>query len=160
MKFILAILISLFSLNLLAADGSSGCGPGWFIAKKNSLLSSSLRSTTNGLLAPTVTFGMTFGTSNCAKHSIVKNEVEDLKFATENYFEIAADTSKGDGQFLTAYSALMGCHGASSTRFKQKMQKSFKTLFNGTAINPEELVKETYKVILKDQELFQSCFTA
>lgn len=36
---------------------------------------------------------MTFGTSNCTKHSIVKKQKENLKFATENYYAIAADST-------------------------------------------------------------------
>ncbi len=158
MKFLISILVLGFTLGAFAGDSSSGCGPGWYIAKKNSLLSSSIRGTTNGILAPTVTLGMTFGTSKCSKHSIVKNEVEDLKFATDNYFEIAADTAKGEGEFLTAYSELMGCHGVHSKRFKNKMKSNFKKLFNFNEVKPEELVKETYKTILTDQELFKACF--
>lgn len=158
MKYLVLIIIMAFGFNTFAADGSSGCGPGWYVAKDNSLLSSSIRGTTNGLLAPTVTFGMTFGTSNCTKHSIVKNEVEDLKFATENYFEIAADTAKGDGKFLTAYSELMGCHGVNTVKFKTKMKSNFSNLFKSVEILPEDLVKETYRVILTDEELLKACF--
>ena len=43
----------------------------------NSLLSSSLRATTNAILL-NGTFGMTFGTSNCSKHSIVKKEFQKI----------------------------------------------------------------------------------
>jgi hypothetical protein len=159
MKVILSGLF-LFSLSFgaMAADGSSGCGPGWYIAKDNSLLSSSIRSTTNAILGVSVTFGMTFGTSNCQKHSIVKNEMEDLKFATENYFEIAADSSKGEGQFLAAYAELMGCKGESINSFKTQMKNNFKELFNQDSINPEKLVKETYMLILRDENLVKSCF--
>lgn len=159
MKFILICLgLLTLSFKTFAADGSSGCGPGWYIAKDNSLLSSSIRATTNGILLPTVTIGMTFGTSNCARHSIVKNEMEDLKFATENYFEIASDSSKGEGQFVTAYAELMGCHGKSIKTFKNKMKTHFSNLFNKSSINPEGLVKETYIIILKDKELLHNCF--
>ena len=53
----------------MAMDGSSGCGPAWYVFKENTILSSSLRGTTNGTLWPVVTIGMTFGTSNCANHT-------------------------------------------------------------------------------------------
>ncbi len=128
MKIIITLILVAFSFTTFAKDGSSGCGPGWYVAKKNSLLSSSLRGTTNGILAPTVTFGMTFGTSNCTKHSIVKSNIEDLKFATENYYEIAADMSKGEGQFLSAYSTLIGC-SENSILFKNELKKNFGKLF-------------------------------
>jgi len=146
------------SFQSFGADSSSGCGPGWYVAKKNSLLSSSIRATTNAFLFPSVTFGMTFGTSNCAEHSIVKNEKEDLKFATENYFEIAADSSKGQGDFLTAYAELMGCHGKSIQTFNKKVKNEFGKLFKENTIDPTNLVKETYILILKDKELVKNCF--
>ena len=159
MKKLLLILVCSFCFNGYASDSSSGCGPGWFVAKDNSLLSSALRVTTNGALFPIVTLGMTFGTSNCSKHSIVKNEVEDLKFATENYFEIAVDTAKGDGMFLQAYADLMGCSGTANKKFKNHMQKNFKNLFDGKSVRPANLVEETYKVILRDESLTKSCFS-
>ena len=56
-KIILIVLVAMFSTQLLAADGSSGCGPGWYVTKKNSLLSSAIRATTNAILIPTVTLG-------------------------------------------------------------------------------------------------------
>lgn len=159
MKLLLLCVGMLFlSFQSFGADGSSGCGPGWYVAKKNSLLSSSLRSTTNGLLFPSVTFGMTFGTSNCAKHSIVKNEKEDLKFATENYFEIAADSTKGNGEFLSAYAELMGCHGDAVQKFNKKVKIGFDKLFKKDSIDPTNLVKETYILILEDKELVKNCF--
>ena len=68
MKKCLISLAILFSINAMAKDGSSGCGPGWYLLKKNSILSSSLRVTTNGIFFPTTTLGMTIGTSNCSKH--------------------------------------------------------------------------------------------
>lgn len=159
MNKVILLMVMIFSTtHLFAADGSSGCGPGWYVAKENSLLSSSIRATTNGILVPTVTFGMTFGTSNCQKHSIVKLEKERIKFATENYFEIAADSAKGSGQFVAAYGELMGCNPASLQKFSNQMKKHFPKIFNAEEINPENLVKQTYIMMLKNSELTQACF--
>ena len=94
---ILFILATVISGTAYGADGSSGCGPGWYILKDNSLVSSALRATTNGILVPVVTLGMTFGTSNCSKHKIVKKEKESLHFVTMNYFELKA------GQYRSVY---------------------------------------------------------
>lgn len=159
-KLLLSILMSVISLSTYAADGSSGCGPGWYVVKDNSLLSSALRATTNGILLPTSTLGMTFGTSNCSKHSIVKLEKERLKFATENYFEIASESAKGNGEFLSAYGELMGCSTKSLGEFSKKMQSKMKTMFVKENINPENLVKRTYMMILQDNKLTQACFQA
>lgn len=160
MKYLILILTMTLTQVAIARDGSSGCGPGWYVSQDNSLLSSSVRATTNGILAPTVTLGMTFGTSNCARHSIVKNEVEDLKFATENYFELAVDMSKGNGRFLNAYTELMGCSGESSNILKNKLQQNFSNVYLSNEINPENVVKNTYMIILQDKGLLKSCFVS
>ncbi len=156
----MCLAILLISNEALSKDGSSGCGPGWYVAKKQSILSSAFRATTNGILGPTVTLGMTFGTSNCSRHSIVRNEVEDLKFATENYYEIAADSSKGSGPFLHAYSELMGCHGIHANNFKKQMKSNFQKIFQKGVVDPKSLVKESYIIIFKDQGLIENCFAA
>lgn len=157
-KLILFIVLLTIPLTAFSKDGSSGCGPGWYVAKDNSILSSALRITTNGILIPTVTLGMTFGTSNCTKHSIVKLEKERLKFATENYFEIAAETSKGSGKFLMAYGELMGCKSKHLVEFSRKMKRNFQKIFNDMEAKPESLIKQTYIIMLQDQSLRNACF--
>lgn len=157
-KVIIVVLMSVLSFHTFAKDSSSGCGPGWYVAKDNSLLSSALRATTNGLLFPSVTFGMTFGTSNCSKHSIVKLEKERLKFATENYYEIAVESAKGNGEYLTAYGELMGCQSTYAQKFSDKMRENFGHIFSESEVSPEDLVKKTYLIILQDNELRKACF--
>lgn len=160
LSFLFFIILGLVSQVCFAADGSSGCGPGWYVLKDNSILSSALRATTNGILIPTVTLGMTFGTSNCTKHSIVKNEVEHIKYATENLYEIAADSTRAQGPFLNTYAELMGCKGKHQKTFNQGMQRNFKKIFNDLNSKPQEVIKNTYIMILESSELRQSCFQA
>lgn len=157
MKNIFVLGLLLISFQTLAKDGSSGCGPGWYVAKDNSLLSSALRATTNGFLLPTSTLGMTFGTSNCTKHKIVKREKESLKFITENYFEVAMDLSKGHGEYLTAYGELMGCGKSELNDFSIGMKKQFKKVYPDMAVNPERVVKQTYIYMLNSKQLRKAC---
>ena len=156
-RILLACFLTVFSFSLLAADGSSGCGPGWYVFKKNSILSSALRVTTNGILFPTVTIGMTFGTSNCSKHSLVKTERESLKFATENYFEILTEAAKGEGEFLHSYAATLGCQKDGVKTFQKEMKKNYSKLLLKDSVNPQELLKNTYIIILENKELTHSC---
>lgn len=157
-KFILSLIFVLVSQMSFAKDGSSGCGPGWYLLDDNSLISSALRVTTNAILFPTVTIGMTMGTSGCTKHSIVKNEKRNLKFATENYFEIAAESTRGGGHFLTSYGEMLGCKGVNNAKFKVEMQKNFHKIFPSLDANAENLLKETYILILNNESLRNSCF--
>lgn len=107
--WIASITLALFSSGAMAADGSSGCGPGWYLFKDNSLVSSALRATTNNFLFPVVTFGMTTGTSNCTKHQIVMKEKESLHFVTHNYPEVQVDIAKGEGEYLRSLATTIGC---------------------------------------------------
>ncbi len=160
MKKVSLLLIAFtLSFSVAAKDSSSGCGPGWFVFKKNSLVSSALRVTTNGILFPFVTLGMTFGTSNCSKHSIVLKEKESLKFATENYYELAADVAKGEGDFLTAFNETLGCHKDASKFLNQEMKSNYKKIFNEKA-NPEQLMIQTYNLIFTKENLAKSCLQA
>lgn len=121
---LLAIFSSImFQPSAFAADGSSGCGPAWFIMKDNSILSSALRLTTNGILFPFVTLGMTFGTSNCTKHRIVKTEQESLYFATQNYYEIKGEMARGQGEYLSAFASTIGCPSSAQDRFNDKVKE-------------------------------------
>lgn len=158
-NLVITLFIVFLGSTAFAKDGSSGCGPGWYVAKKNSLVSSSIRGTTNGFLGPTVTIGMTFGTSNCARHSIVRRDKEELKFATENYHELAADSAKGQGPFLQSYGEIMGCSAKSLQHFQDSMKENFKTLFFHKSSSPETLLEGTQQMILKDKKLAQGCLT-
>jgi hypothetical protein len=156
---LISSLLSL-SINLFAADGSSGCGPGWYVLKENSLVSSALRLTTNGILFPSWTLGMTFGTSNCTQHKLVKTEQESLKYASENYYELIYSVAQGgnsDDGFLNQYSDVIGCDRNSLPIFKKEMRKNFDHIFPDHNANPSTLLKETYKVILSNKKLVKSC---
>ncbi len=146
----------LASSTLMAADGSSGCGPGWYLFKENSLVSSALRSTTNAFLFPSVTFGMTFGTSNCTRHKLVLKEKESLHFVTENYYEVQADMARGTGKFLSVLGETIGCDGGAIEHFNQMGKEHFKDIFSGEK-TPESVLLETYKMILNDKKLTQAC---
>lgn len=124
--FKLFLLATLFvsTTAVMAKDGSSGCGAGWYIFKKNSLVSSSLRATTNALLLNTV--GMTFGTSNCSQHSIVKTEKEAIYFAEANQNQLMLDISRGEGEYLSAFSEIVGCK---KDFLGKSLQKSFDKIY-------------------------------
>lgn len=155
---LLFVLFALFvSAPALAADGSSGCGPGWYIMQENSLVSSALRATTNGILFPVVTLGMTFGTSNCTQHKIVLKEKESLYFATMNHYELKADVAKGQGEYLSAFAATMGCPATAQSRLNDRLRSNFSKVYPDSKVNPEGVLLEVYKTIFSDTELTDKC---
>jgi hypothetical protein len=140
-----------------AADGSSGCGPGWYIFKDVSLVSSSLRGTTNGILFPVTTIGMTFGTSNCSAHKIVDNQGESVKFATLAYHDLVVQMAQGKGEHLAAFANTLGCPWQTQIEFNRTLQASFQRIVPTDAVAPEAIVDQV-RVELQTQPLLaQAC---
>lgn len=153
MKMIATLLFSsLFSIQLFAADGSSGCGAGWYIFKDNSLVSSALRGTTNALLLNTV--GMTFGTSNCSRHNIVQKESEAVHFAEANYDTLMIEMSQGHGESLAGLATLVGCESAA---FAPAAKANYERLFNNGVTDGATFYQNFKGVVLTSPEMAQSC---
>lgn len=154
----LATLFTLFISNTaFAKDGSSGCGPGWYVVKKNSLVSSALRGTTNGFLGPVVTLGMTFGTSQCSKHSIVKTEKKTIHYVTNNFYELQSEIAKGEGLFLSGLSETIGCKSDTQKTFNKELKNKFQEMYKSNAQTPENVLIKVYETILTNEELTRSC---
>jgi hypothetical protein len=164
MKFLVMLALvftvfTAFSFQAKADDGSSGCGPGWYLFKENSLVSSALRATTNSILFPVTTIGMTFGTSNCTQHKLVLKEKESLYFATMNHFELKRDIAKGDGEYLSAFAATMGCSANAQAVLNKNLRTEYSHIYPDANVNPERTLLETYKTILNNKELTSKCST-
>lgn len=151
-KSLMLLTFGLVMTNVHAADSSSGCGLGWQLFKKNSLISSALRSTTNAIFLNTV--GMTSGTSGCAKHSIVMNDKKALHFAAANENELKLEVAQGRGEHLNGLSHLMGC---SPEVFSSTLQRNYNQVFNKEEISPRELVNNIQAQVLTDEDLARGC---
>lgn len=156
MKFLI-ILSAFFSISAFAADGSSGCGPGWFVFKENSLISSALRATTNGFLFPTTTVGMTLGTSNCTQHKIVMKEKESLHFATNNFYELKSEAAKGNGSFILAFTETLGCRAEGAPVLGKELKNNYDEIFKHSHIEAQKALIEVYKVILTKPHVARFC---
>ncbi len=144
------LLVSLFLLSFqVYADGSSGCGLGWSIASKNSLLSSSIRNTTHAILPNT--FSMTSGTSGCAKHSIVKNEYKGIHYAEGNFHQLMAEMSQGRGEVLNGFAAVLDYHGDMNL-FGEFVQKNYSRIFTSASIAPVEMYNNFKHELLNSKE--------
>jgi Protein of unknown function (DUF3015) len=160
----LATIITFLSLvganNVYAVDGSSGCGPAWYVFKENTILSSAIRNTTNGFLSPVVTLGMTFGTSNCAQHKLVQNDKRGIHFVTHNTYNLASDASIGRGETLGALAETMHCDWTSQAHFDESMKHNFDEIFGVQEQPGEVLYGHIVNVIARDPELASSCFNS
>ncbi len=156
-KVVVASMALIFSALAFADDGSSGCGPGWYLLKDNSLVSSSLRFTTNTVLIPVTTIGMTMGTSKCTQHKIVLKEKESLYYTTNSYYELKGEVAKGNGPYLAAYSETIGCEPRAQARFNNALKNNYEKIFKAGRPNPEGSLLEVYKTILNDRDLTNQC---
>lgn len=137
---VLSLIISLliFSTWAQAEDKSSGCGLGWKVVQKNSLLSSYTRSITNAVTSST--FAMTSGTSGCDQHSVVLNEKKELHYAESNFHSLMTEMAQGQGEYLKGFALVMGCDSSHVSDFSQAAQKNYNNIFPASGTNPAQLV--------------------
>jgi hypothetical protein len=114
-----------------AEDTSSGCGLGWQVSQRMSLLSSVIRTTTDTILPNT--FSMTSGTSGCAKHDIVKNDENAVMFAVNNYNSIVVEMAEGRGEFLNGFAQALGCKDVSYAGFSALTQAHYQQILDQAA---------------------------
>lgn len=153
--FALGLAVS-FSSSALAADQSSGCGMGWQVANKNTLISSTTRAWVNATFSSTI--AMTMGTSGCAKHSIVKREMEAIHFAEANQGQLMIEMAQGRGEHLRGLVATLGCNAASFPAMASAMQANYANIFPAmTATSAPEMLNGVKAAISKDSTLSMQC---
>ncbi len=121
-----------------ADDQSSGCGLGWQITKRNSLVSSTIRSWTNYIASNTS--GMTSGTSGCAKHTIVMKNKEALYYAEANYLKLQSEMAEGKGEHIQAFAKVMGCNEQAAAAVGAVLQSNYGQIFTSDSVAPYEML--------------------
>jgi len=155
LKIVLLFAVMMFlAAPLYARDSSSGCGLGWEVNGDNSFLGTSTRGTTHATFVPT--FSMSFGTSGCAKHSVVQNEKRGLHYAEGNFASLMVEMSVGQGEVLNGFAAVMGC-GTEQSAFGQIMQARYGEIFTSVDITPVDMYHNVMRQIRADNQLAGSC---
>ena len=139
--------------SVFAADSSSGCGMGYEVAPKQSLISSSTRSLVNATFSSTI--AMTMGTSGCAKHSIVYNEAKGIHFAESNKNQLAVEMAQGNGEFVNGFAGVFGCQNAEN--FGSMVQANYETLLPSNNTSGVELFNNVKSAIKNNAELSKTC---
>lgn len=153
MKLIIALMALVATSSIFAADTSSGCGMGYEVAPKQSLISSSTRSLVNSTFSSTI--AMTLGTSGCAKHSIVKNDAKGIHFAEANMNVLALEMSRGNGEFVAGFASVYGCSDASA--FGSMVQSNYETVLPSSNTSGVELYNNVKAQIRNNAALSASC---
>jgi hypothetical protein len=159
MKKILTLLVSaavlMTSSFAFSDDQSSGCGLGWQVTQRMSLLSSAIRSTTDAFLPNT--FSMTSGTSGCAKHDIVKNDEKAVLFAANNYDSLIVEMAQGSGEFLEGFAQALGCDEGSFSKFTTFTQSRYQKILDSSAGDGINFYKAVRTEMMTSPELATQC---
>lgn len=150
---VLAVLA--FSIHAFADDQSSGCGMGWMLFKRNSLLSSYLRNITNATFSNTI--AMTSGTSGCAKHDLVQNEKREIHYAESNFNSLNVEMALGRGESVTQLAYVMGCDSSVVGTFLSETQKNYGTIFESDSTTPSQMLNQVHQIVNANPTLSQGC---
>jgi hypothetical protein len=129
--------------SLYANNTNTGCGLGSIVIKnQNTTILQALAATTNGT-SGNQTFGITSGTSNCAKpNNFVSNDKLN-KFVSENMDELALDISSGKGETLSTVAKLMNVEN--TPEFSAKLQANFSNIYTSENVTSATVIDSIAK---------------
>lgn len=108
------------------ADRIDGCGLGWQVTAKRTMLATTTRGTTNAFVPPS--FGMTSGTIGCDRLDFAKNEQKAVIFVSENVDHLKLEMAVGQGEYVETLAAEMGCHGSAVRSFAEAARANYDTV--------------------------------
>ena len=152
----LSFLILQFSSNPLLACNRGG--PMGLASKEPGMLS------VNIIFSPTFAVASTSGTSGCKKWDLTAQVRRE--FVENNWAQLREESSKGQGEYLAVFSAVMGCEIEGRTSFSQMLKEHYPQLyfertdetseFEGLErleINADQFLEEVQKLIRENQQI-------
>jgi len=156
-------LISALFLSLVAASGTAvaqpvaasgggygaaGCGLGSIVFGAKPGMVQVFAATTNGTFG-SQTFGITFGTSNCASTS--GGAIAAKSFIETNREAFAKDVSRGSGETIDNLATLSGC--PDSKAVARSLQSNFKQIFPSAKVSNTEVSAAAIGSLKTDKQL-------
>ena len=138
-----------------ASDKSDGCGLGWMVTKRTSLMATSTRATTNYFVPPT--FGMTSGTLGCAQHSFVQKEIPAVEFMAANQESLSVEMAMGSGEYLHGFAKSLGCSDAAVGDLGRVSQDHYEMIFDAVDSSPIDSYKRFKAAAMQDAVLTAEC---
>ena len=155
----LALLSVAFTVlpSLVFAAGNhpmSGCGLGYLLLanKDNDKVTQVLGATTNGTFG-SQTFGISSGTSGCTQDGAVKIARSTEVFAEVNFASLRKDIAAGQGEYVEAFSTLLGASDANRLIVAQFMKQNYSTLFPTSSTNSDEMLATLSGLLSQKPEL-------
>ena len=143
MKKIVSLIAAIGLTTAVYANENTGCGLGSLIIQnQNTVALQVLAATTNGT-SGNQTFGITSGTSNCAKPNNYVSNDKLNKFVSENMDELAMDISAGKGETLETVAKLMNVEN--NAAFSAKLQANFSNIYTSENVTSATVIDSIAK---------------
>ena len=142
--------------SVLAVAGDAGCGLGSIIIKKNTVMSQTMASTTNGTFASQF-FGITSGTSNCNPSGFALVEKEQIFYAEANYQHLIVEMAKGEGENLMAFAQVLGCSDKVAPDFARMTKLKYEVIYPSQKTTPVEMLESVKKQMQGNPVLAKEC---
>ncbi len=124
--------------------GNVGCGLGNKIIKnQDSVLMQVFAVTTNGT-SGNQTFGITSGTSGCAKPAKFVSNDKAVDFVEKNMDALAMDISNGKGESLDTLATLLKVEDKAA--FSAKLQNNFGSIYSSTEVTSAQVIENIVTV--------------
>jgi len=126
----------------------AGCGLGWQVTKKRTMIATTTRGTTNGFVHPS--YGMTSGTIGCEQHSFAQEDRPAAAYVASNQEQLKMEMAEGRGEYLSAFARTLGCSDADLGAFGQMTQKNYESIVDDSS---ENMLKNVKREMQKDSKL-------
>ena len=139
MKKILTIAaITALTATTTFANSNTGCGLGSQVIKnQDSTLMQIFAATTNGT-SGNQTFGITSGTSGCAKPAKFVSNDKANEFVANNMDVLALDISNGQGEALTTLATLLNV--SNTEEFNTVLQANFDKIYTSEKVSSADVI--------------------
>ncbi|MBP7710717.1 MAG: DUF3015 family protein [Rickettsiales bacterium] len=156
-KILTSAVIAATALTISAsahAGNSAGCGLGSMLFNGHKGLGSNLLAATTNGTSGNQTFGMSTGTLGCDSQDVVKSKAGSLfAFTDANLNELAADSSRGNGEYLESVASIMEVKESDKAHFFKTVQGNFSSIFSSANTNTKDVVASLNAVMKNDKIL-------
>ena len=158
MKRLIVATVTVVSLFMLAGPGfaapgdtpgnygAAGCGLGSMVFGNEQGPVQVLAATTNGTFG-SQTFGITTGTSNCAKAAKFAGAERLNEFVVANMDNLAKDIAMGHGESLDTLAELIGISADQRASVYSRLQANFSSIFTSEKVESADVVDNIISVI-------------
>lgn len=162
------VVISLLAGDYAWAYKSAGCGIGAEVFKDSDDDASQIFASSTNFTLFNQMFAITSGTSGCREKKVLIRQKEEKKddkkkeekkqsmldqqmFISANFDDLSQEMARGDGEYLNAFSKLLGCPAPA---FKDWAKKNYKDIDH---TNPDKMLESIWNKVSTDPGMSQSC---